>query len=125
MDKWQRSFLGKLESARQHWVGRFDAVAEDHLTPVFEEFEAFTTANGFRVSAPECSDPARHFKFELTENGYVLLTFRLHGLERVAAFAEVVVPGTRPQETDPLAVHLATRPRAGSKSSFATRWTAS
>lgn len=97
MDKWQRSFASKLESVRMHWQERFEHVAEEAVAPVFGEFDAFTTARGFAVTSPTCDAGARHYKFGLTENAYLMLWFRLNGFEALEAHAEVVVPGENPQ----------------------------
>lgn len=93
MNEWQRSFLGKLESARKHWVQRFEETLDDHVQLVYDEFADFTSANGFQTSAPACETGARIFKFGLTENGYVLVSFHLRGLDAVEATAEFFVPG--------------------------------
>ena len=99
MKEWQRSFLGKLESAKQHWQHLFENLASESLEPVFGQFSEFTRANGFSVSAPDCEPGTRLFKFGLTENGYVLLTFRMRGLDGVAFTAEYFVPG--PESVEP------------------------
>ncbi len=93
MNEWQRSFVGKLETAKKHWLSRFERMAEETLEPVLQEFAAFTGSHGFAATAPSCEAGMRLYKFGLTENGYVLLTFRLQGLESMEASAEIVVPG--------------------------------
>jgi hypothetical protein len=93
MGDWQQSFLGKLESAKKQWLHRFEDAAQEHIEPAFSEFDEFTTSHGFTVSAPGCEAGTRLFKFGLTENGYLLLTFRLRGLDVVEANVEVFVPG--------------------------------
>ena len=93
MNDWQRSFLGKLESAKKNWQHRFENLANEFLEPVFERYAEFTRGHGFSVSAPDCEPGTRLYKFGLTENGYVLLTFRMRGLDGVGFTAEYLVSG--------------------------------
>ena len=110
MNDWQRSFLGKLESAKKHWQQRFEDSANEHLEPVFERFAEFTRGNGFSVSAPDCEPGTRLFKFGLTENGYVLLTFRMRGLDGVSFTAEYFVPGPQNVESTQAETQVADAP---------------
>ena len=100
MNDWQRSFLPKLETARKQWLHKFEDFAAEHIEPAFCEFDQFATTNGFTVSAPQCQPGTRLFKFGLTENGYTMITFHMHGLEKVEECAEVYVPG--PEEVGPV-----------------------
>ena len=100
MNDWQRSFLQKLEAAKKQWLHKFEDVVAECLEPAFSEFDQFATPQGFTVSAPACEPGTRLFKFGLTENGYVLITFRMRGLETVEACTEVFVPG--PEEVEPV-----------------------
>ena len=93
MKDWQQNFLQKLEGAKKQWLHRFERFATDHLEPAFDEYADFATSNGFRVSTPDCEDGMRRYKFALTENGYVLLTFQMKGLEQVEVCIEAAVPG--------------------------------
>lgn len=93
MNDWQQSFLQKLETAKRQWQSRFEKFAEECVEPVFHQIEEFTLAHGFTVTTPQCDEAVRLFKFALTENGYLIATFRQHGLEEVEADFEVVVPG--------------------------------
>jgi hypothetical protein len=96
MNDWQSLFLQKLAAAKKQWLHRFQKFAADCLEPLFEEFERFASAQGFSVQASPCEPGTRLYKFGLTENGYLLLTFHMRGLHVVAARTEVFVPG---QET--------------------------
>ena len=93
MNDWKRTFLQKLESAKKQWLHRFEHLAAEHLEPVFDEFAEFATNNGFQVSAPDCEAGTRRYKFALTENGYLLLTFQMKGLEKVEVDVEAFAPG--------------------------------
>lgn len=93
MNDWQQSFLQKLETAKKQWRSRFEKFAEECIEPVFHQIEEFTLTNGFTVTTPQCEDAVRVYKFALTENGYLIATFRQHGLEDVEVDFQVVVPG--------------------------------
>ncbi|MCH7812759.1 MAG: hypothetical protein IID40_01940 [Planctomycetes bacterium] len=93
MNDWQRGFLQKLETAKKQWLHRFEHFATEHLEPVFCEFDEFATGSGFGVSTPDCETGTRLYKFALTENGYVMITFRTRGLEEAEACCESFVPG--------------------------------
>jgi hypothetical protein len=93
MNDWQRTFLQKLETAKKQWLHKFERFAEDTVEPAFAVFEDFTAGNGFRVTASPCEPGTRIYKFAVTENGYVMITFRMHGLEEVEASSAMFVPG--------------------------------
>ncbi|MCH7702237.1 MAG: hypothetical protein IID37_11165 [Planctomycetes bacterium] len=93
MNKWQKNFLRDLDQLKSQWQHRFETVAENWLTPVFEEFEAFAARNGFLVTCPHSGGGARAFKFALEENAYVLCCFQQVGVGQIEARAEVFVPG--------------------------------
>ncbi len=104
MNDWQLNFLQKLESAKKQWLHKFEQFALNCVEPVFAGFENFTTGNGFRVTQSPCEPGLRIYKFSVTENGYVLVSFRMRGLEEVEACCEVFAPGlsgngTAPQHT--------------------------
>ncbi|MCP4249614.1 MAG: hypothetical protein GY778_21445, partial [bacterium] len=92
MNDWKRGFLQKLETAKKQWQHRFESFASQHLDPVFGEFDEFATGSGFCVSSPDCETGTRLYKFALTENGYVVITFRMQGLEEAEASCDSFVP---------------------------------
>ena len=94
MNTWQQNFLRDLDQLKAQWRHRFDAVVDRALEPVFAEFEAFASQNGFRVTCPHVGDSARAFKFALEEDAYVLCCFRQVGVGRIEARAELFIPGT-------------------------------
>ena len=93
MNEWQRNFLHKLESAKKQWLHKFEEFAADFVEPAFLAFEEFAAGNGFRVTQQPCEPGHRIYKFALTENGYLLLTFRMRGLEEVEVRSELFMPG--------------------------------
>jgi len=93
MNDWQRTFLQKLETAKKQWLHRFEQFAVDFVEPVFAGLDEFATSSGFHVSSPDCEPGTRIYKFALTENGYLLIMFRMQGLEGVEVCCESSVPG--------------------------------
>ncbi len=92
MNDWQRTFLQKLDTAKKQWLHKFERFASDFVEPAFDEFAEFTANHGFRVATPNSEPGTRLYKFGLTENGYVLVTFRMRSLEEVEVCSEVFVP---------------------------------
>ena len=73
--QWQKSFLGKLKQAQETCEKRFDVAMDECVTPAFEGLAEFLRDHGFKSSSPLSEEGRRSFKFELSENTYVLLMF--------------------------------------------------
>jgi hypothetical protein len=93
MNEWQERFVQKLETARSAACDRFEQMADETLAPTFEEFSAFTREHYIRATAPLTKPGIRTYKFAITENAYLLMTFRHVGFEQCDAQAEFFVPG--------------------------------
>ena len=93
MTDWQKRFSQKLELARSASSEQFEVVADQTLVPAFETFQKFTAQQGVAASAPLVNLGARTFKFALAENAYLLMTFRLSGLDYCELYGEFVIPG--------------------------------
>ena len=96
MEDWQKSFVEKLEQARGRWAKRFEETLDHAIVPVFEELGAFARSNDFNVSTPLRDEGRRSYKFELTENTYVLLVFRSTAVGEFELRCESFVPGSEP-----------------------------
>jgi hypothetical protein len=92
MNDWQKRFTQKVETVRNASSERFEEVATRTLSTCFEEFHQFTAQHGLTASAPLAKPGIRTFKFAMTENAYVLLTFKLSGLEGMELLSEFVIP---------------------------------
>lgn len=92
MNKWQDRFTQKLETVRTASRERFEKLAEEVLAPLFEEYREFTAGQGLHAAVPLAKGGIRAFKYSIGENAYVLLTFRLMGLEQVEVHIEHCVP---------------------------------
>ena len=99
MDKWQERFSQKVEVIRIASRDRFEQTAIENVLPVFEEFSEFIRTRGLKAVAPAPTSGMRTFKFAITENAYVLMTFRLSGLESCEANAEFFVPNDKTTAT--------------------------
>ena len=97
MDAWKQSFVSKLDDARSHWSQRFDNLLESVVNPAFDEFGEFLQNHEFSSSQPMNEPGRRSFKFELSENTYVLRMFRSTGLGSFEVRSECLVPGHDPQ----------------------------
>lgn len=92
MNDWQKRFSQKMELVRDVSRERFAQFAHTELGPVFEEFREFTFQQGIHPTTPIAKPDMQTFKFALTENTFLLLTFRLKGLEHCEMLAEYFVP---------------------------------
>lgn len=93
MNEWQNRFTLKLETVRTATRDRFETIADETLTPIFDEFSNFARKHQFRATAPLGKTGIRTYKFALTENAYVLMTFRHAGFKQCDAETEFFVPG--------------------------------
>ncbi len=92
MTNWQKRFAKKLETVRSATRDRFEEMADDTLDPIYKEFAEFTTRLHVRATAPLSNPGIRSFKFTMTENSYLLMTFRQVGLQ-CESQSELFVPG--------------------------------
>ena len=96
MDNWKQTFLDKLTQAQSQWISRFDEALNTHFVPIFEEYRQFLADNGFRLSVPMREPGRRSFKFELSENAYLLMILRAMGVGELELRCESFVPGCDP-----------------------------
>jgi hypothetical protein len=92
MNEWQDRFAQKLETVRSVTREWFEVTADAALTPIYKELSDFTNRHHVRATAPLKKTGIRTFKFAMTENTYVLITFRHTGLQ-CECQTEVFVPG--------------------------------
>jgi hypothetical protein len=92
MTSWQEQFTRKVDAVRQASVTLFQQIADDALVPVYIEIKEFVTQQGIDATAPMKKLGLRTYKFEFSENAYLLLTFRVAGLEHCESVAEFSVP---------------------------------
>lgn len=98
MNKWQERFSQKVEVIRIASRDRFEQIVLENVLPIFEEFSEFTRTRGLKATSPLPTSGMRTLKFSITENAYVLMTFRLSGLEACEAQAEFIVPNHKKED---------------------------
>lgn len=96
VDQWKKSFLSKLKEAQDHCADRFEKVLEDSVQPTYSELASFLQDNGFKIGTPVEERGRRSFKFELSENAYVLCIFRSAGVGEFELRIETLIPGREP-----------------------------
>ena len=92
MTNWQKQFSEKIESVRTATRDVFERKAQEALDPTFKDFAEFTTRLHVRATSPLHKPGIRSYKFTMAENTYVLMTFRLVGLQ-CEAQSEYFIPG--------------------------------
>ena len=107
MNNWQKKFAEKVELVRKTARTQFHELADRILAPVFEEFRGFTSAQGFCATAPVRKPDVWALKFAMTENAYLLMTFRLAGFEHCELQTDVFVPGHGKHACTPIHIELA------------------
>lgn len=96
MPEWKDQFLSKLDQVQAQWSKRFDERLDAAVNPTFDELGAFLRTHGFHMSSPMRQEGRRSFKFELSENAYVLLIFRSSSVGEFELRCECFVPGNEP-----------------------------
>ena len=96
MNKWKEQFLTKLNDAQGRHQTEFEQALDDSIVPAFDDLGSFLNDNGFQTSTPLQEGGRRSFKFELSENAYVLLIFRFSGIGEFELRTETFVPGREP-----------------------------
>jgi hypothetical protein len=96
MDSWKRGFLDKLNAAQSHWMRQFEEAMNNAVAPAFKDLSDFLRENGFKISTPLREDGRRSYKFELSENAYLLMIFRSCGMGEFELRSECFVPGREP-----------------------------
>jgi hypothetical protein len=92
MNKWQEHFVKKVEVVRSTSRDRFEQIVIDNVAPVFDDFCEFAKMQGIQATSPLTKNGIRTFRFAITENAYLLMTFRLSGLEGCEANTEFFIP---------------------------------
>ena len=96
MNDWQRRFAEKLETVQSVARDRFEQRAQDTLTPVYKQFADFIRQYVVQADTPLTDLGIRTFRFAMSEDVYLLMTFRHTGFEQCDAQAELFLPGKSP-----------------------------
>lgn len=102
MSNWQKRFAQKVEQVKEASRDNFEDAAESLLGPAFEMFREFTSKQGFCATVPVSKPGIRAFKFAMTENAYLFMTFRLVGFDHCELQCDIFVPGREKISTKPV-----------------------
>lgn len=106
MNDWQQKFLGKVDVLRSASRDQFEHSSEQIVIQIFEEFREFTSQQSLTATTPIIKPGIRTFKFSMTENTYLMITFRLAGFDHCEAQSEFFVPGHQKITSSPAHVEL-------------------
>jgi len=106
MSKWQERFSQKIGMVKEVSCSQFETTAKESLEPVFEQYREFTSQQGLTAAIPVSRPGIRTYKFSMTENAYVLMSFRFAGFEHCEMQGEVFVPGADRNKLTPEHVEL-------------------
>ncbi len=93
MNEWQKRFAQKLETVQSAARDRFEQKADETLTPVFKEFGEFVRQYVVQATTPLTDFGIRTYRFAMSEDIYLLMTFRHMGFEQCEAQVEFFLPG--------------------------------
>ena len=93
MNDWQKRFAEKLETVQSVARDRFEQRAQDTLTPVYKQFAEFIRQYVVQADIPLAELGIRTFRFGMSEDIYLLITFRHTGFEQCDAQAELFLAG--------------------------------
>ena len=106
MNDWQKHFLQKVDLLRGASRDQFEQASEQIVNPLFEEFREFTSQQSLCATMPIVKPGIRSYKFALTENTYLLITFRLAGFDHCESQSEFFVPGHQKITSTPSHIEL-------------------
>jgi hypothetical protein len=95
MNEWQKRFAQKLETVQSVARDRFEQRADDTLTPIFKEFAEFIRQYVVQATTPLTDFGIRTYRFAMSEDIYLLMTFRHMGFEQCEAQVEYFLPGSQ------------------------------
>jgi hypothetical protein len=118
MNEWQERFANKMNLIREQSAEQFKRYSQDVLTPVFQNLAEFVAQWDMQATSPQDQSDRRTFKFALAEDSYVLVGFRLHGLETVECGYECWIPSVGRQTGGNTHIGLDEADRAWAESCF-------
>jgi hypothetical protein len=82
-----------MENLHEHSARRFSRVVREVIGPVYDRVSSFVAQWNYQSSSPQAQPGMHSFKFALTEDGYVLILFRLTGIDQLECSYECWLPG--------------------------------
>lgn len=93
MSQWQQQFAEQMEALCSQSTSWFERFAADQLEPAFESVSEFVARWHYETSCPPTEPNRRAYRFALTENGYLLIWFRVEGFDELHCEYEYALPG--------------------------------
>ena len=93
MNDWEKEFTKKMESLKEQSSGCLERFLQEDLQGAFDALSGFLAQWKFQSSNPQTQPGRRSFKFGLTEDAYVLVTFHLEGVDTLECDTEYGLPG--------------------------------
>jgi hypothetical protein len=93
MNDWEKEFTKKMESLHEQSKTSLERFLQEDLQVGFDALSNFLGQWKFQSSTPQVQPGRRSFKFGLTEDAYVIVTFRLEGLDTLECETEYGMPG--------------------------------
>lgn len=93
MDRWQEQFAQQMGTLCSQSSSCFSRFVEEMLEPAVELMTGFLDRWHYQVTTPACDKGRQAYRFALTEDGYLLVWFRLEGLDTLECEYEYSLPG--------------------------------
>lgn len=93
MAHWQQQFAQQMDALCSQSSSLFERFADETLQPAFEAMCAYLEQWHYEFATPPCDEQRRAYRFSLTEDGYVLVWFRLEGFDALECEYEYALPG--------------------------------
>jgi len=92
MTDWEKEFAKKMELLHEQSTTCLEQFLQEDLQNAFDAMSAFLAQWKFHTSTPQTQAGRRSFKFGLTEDAYVIVTFRLEGVDLLECETEYGLP---------------------------------
>lgn len=94
MTEWEKEFSKKMESLHEQSTTSLERFLQEDLQTAYTALSSFLSQWKFQASTPQVQAGRRSFKFALTEDAYVIVTFRLEGVDSLECESEYGLPAT-------------------------------
>jgi hypothetical protein len=93
MNHWQEQFAQQMDALCAQSSSWFDRFSDDVIVPSLETLTGFLDRWHYEITTPACDEARRTFRFALTEDGYLLVWFRMEGFDTLECEYEYSLPG--------------------------------
>lgn len=92
MTEWEKEFTRKMESLHEQSTTCLERFLQEDLQGAYSALSSFVAQWRFQTSTPQAQAGRRSFKFALTEEAYVIVTFRMENLDTAVCEWEYGLP---------------------------------